>query len=94
MAASNTSLQDLDLYVGEYILPGEGIEIKTFVRDGALRILATGRDEAELVPAKTHEFTVKGVTGYLIKFDIVDGKSVGIDLDVPEGMFKAVRKKP
>ena len=94
MAASNTSLQDLDLYVGEYILPGEGIEIKTFVRDGALRILATGRDEAELVPAKTHEFTVKGVTGYLIKFDIVDGKSVGIGLDVPEGMFKAVRKKP
>lgn len=56
--------------------------------------MATGRDEAELVPAKTHEFTVKGVTGYLIKFDIVDGKSVGIGLDVPEGMFKAVRKKP
>ena len=68
----NTSLADLDLYVGEYTIPGE----------------------AELVATKTHEFTVKGVAGYLLKFEIVDGKSVGIDLDVPEGMFKAVRKKP
>lgn len=94
MESSNTNQPNLDLYVGEYILPGEGIEIKTFIRDGTLRILATGRDEAELVPAKTHEFTVRGVTGYLLKFDIVDGKSVGISLDVPEGMFRAVRKKP
>ncbi|MBK8779881.1 MAG: hypothetical protein IPO25_21680 [Saprospiraceae bacterium] len=33
MAVSNTSLQDLDLYVGEYILPGEGIEIKTLLSE-------------------------------------------------------------
>ena len=90
----NTSLADLDLYVGEYTIPGEGVDIKIFVKEGALWALATERDEAELVPAKTHEFTVKGVAGYLLKFEIVDGKSVGIGLDVPEGMFKAVRKKP
>jgi predicted alpha/beta superfamily hydrolase len=88
------SATDLNLYVGEYVLGDEGIRIKIFVKDGVLKVLATDRPESELVPAKQHEFTVKGQTGYLLQFEVVNGKSVAINLDVPEGMFKAVLKKP
>ena len=78
----------------QWMMGDEGINIKIFLRDGVLKVLATDRPESELVPVKMHDFTVKGQSGYLLQFEVVGGKSVGINLDVPEGMFKAVLKRP
>ena len=87
------SATDLQKYAGEFEITDIGISIKTYVTDGSLRILASDRPEAELVPSKLHEFKVKDVSGYSIIFEMDGDKPKGINLSIPEGNFKATLKK-
>ncbi len=84
---------DLQKYTGEFEIMDIGITIKTFVKDGSLRIIATGRPEAELLPTKLHQFKVKDVSGYSFDFEMDGDKPTAINLIVPEGTFKATLKK-
>jgi uncharacterized protein len=84
---------DLQKYAGEFEIEDVGISIKTFVKDGKLHILATGRPEAELYPIKLHQFSIKTVGGYDFKFEMEGDKPIALNLTAPEGSFKAVAKK-
>jgi uncharacterized protein len=91
--AFKVSAADLQKYTGEFEMEGLNITIKTFVKDGKLHLLATGRPEAELYPTKQHEFTIKNVEGYSFSFDMEGDKPTALNLTVPEGSFKAGVKK-
>ena len=84
---------DLQKYAGEFEITSIGLTIKTYVTDGSLRILASDRPEAELVPSKLHEFKVKDVSGYSLIFEMDGNQPTAIDLSVPEGNFKATLRK-
>ena len=84
---------DLQKYAGEFEITSIGLTLKTYVTNGTLRVLASDRPEAELVPSKLHEFKVKDVSGYNFIFEMVGDKPSAINLSVPEGNFKATLKK-
>jgi len=63
----------LTRYTGEYEF--KSMTVKTFVRDGKLLMSVPGQPEYELVPMKEHEFKIKSLTGYNIRFEM-DGDNV------------------
>jgi uncharacterized protein len=87
------SATDLEKYIGEFEIEGVGVKIKTFMKDGKLHILATGRPEAELSPIKPHQFSIKNAGEYDFKFEMEGDKPTALNLTAPEGSFKAVAKK-
>lgn len=84
---------DLQKYAGEFEITSIGLTLKTYVTAGSLRILASDRPEAELVPSKLHEFKVKDLSGYNFIFEMDGDKPTAINLSVPEGNFKATLRK-
>jgi CubicO group peptidase (beta-lactamase class C family) len=83
---------DLQMYVGDYQLGG--IVVKVYIRgENTLMVLVPGQPDYELVPSKKHEFDLKILKGYSVKFDVSD-KNVASALSFiqPNGVFKATRK--
>ncbi|HSF45144.1 MAG TPA: serine hydrolase [Chitinophagaceae bacterium] len=90
--ALNLKKADLEKYTGEYNLPGAAI--KVYVKgENTLMMLVPGQPDYELVPVKTHEFNIKSLSGYSVKFD-VDEKNIvtAANLVQPNGIFKAPKK--
>ncbi len=83
----------MNRYVGEYEIAG--MVARVYIRGGnTLMLVVPGQPEYELVATKEHEFDLKGLKGFSVKFDTDDaGKTPGLNFIQPNGIFKAVRKK-
>ena len=46
-----------------------------------------------MVPLSTNVFTIKGITGYKIQFEMEGNKPVGLTSTQPNGTYKANVKK-
>ncbi len=86
LAISN---DDLNKYVGQYIL--SGAELSISIKADYLTLLVPGQPEYTLIPIKENEFSIKGITGYKAEFKMNDGK-YNLVLHQPNGVFTAVKK--
>lgn len=89
----NLSAEDLQPFVGEFIIDGVGVTIKTYIQNNVLRVSATGQPDSELYSMKLPDFQVKNASGYLLHFVMEGDKAAAIDVKAPEGTFRAMRKK-
>jgi hypothetical protein len=46
-----------------------------------------------LVPLSLNTFTLKGVPGYTLEFEMDNGKTIGLKSTQPNGTFKAAKSK-
>lgn len=89
----NPSVKDLEKYVGVFDFESVSITATTSIKNGALWILAPGQGEFELIPLSLHQFTIKGVAGYKLSFEMDGEKLLGLTSTQPNGTFKARVKK-
>ncbi len=87
------ALKDLEKYVGAYEFETISLTATTMIKDNALWISAPGQGDFELVPLSTNAFTIKGMSGYKIQFEMDDNKPVGLTSSQPNGTYKAHLKK-
>lgn len=82
----------LESYAGEYDFGG--MVAKVFIKgESTLTLFVPGQPEYELVPVKEHEFKIKILDGFTIKFDVdTSGKVAELISIQPNGTFRARRK--
>lgn len=85
--------KELEKYVGVFQFEGIDLAATTSLKGTALWVSAPGQGDFELVPLSLNTFTVKGVPGYTLKFDVESDKTVGLTAIQPNGTFKAHLKK-
>lgn len=87
------TVSTLNKYVGEYELPG--MLAKVYIRgENTLMLLVPGQPDYELVPVKEHEFDIKNLKGFSVKFSVdKEGRVEHASFIQPNGIFKAIRKK-
>ncbi|HET9746355.1 MAG TPA: hypothetical protein VFP97_11625, partial [Chitinophagaceae bacterium] len=88
-ATFTVTAKDLEKYVGVFQFEGVDIAATTTIKENALWVSAPGQGEYELVPLSLNTFTVKGVQGYTLKFEVDGDKAVGLTAIQPNGTFKA-----
>ncbi|WP_316793972.1 serine hydrolase [Pedobacter frigoris] len=82
----------LSRYTGEYMLGT--IEVKVYVKEKALYVYMPGQPEYELIASDEHDFKIKILDGYQVKFELKNsGKAETVVFIQPNGTFKASRKK-
>jgi CubicO group peptidase (beta-lactamase class C family) len=82
---------ELKKYVGEYELPG--VTTKVYLKNNVLFVFVPGQPEYETIASGNHEFKLKALSGFSIKFDVTDkGDVTGVSFIQPNGTFKAKRK--
>lgn len=83
---------ELEKYCGEYTLGG--MTMKVFLRsDNTLMVFVPGQPEYETIPVGNHEFKLKVLDGYSVRFELDDkDRAAAIFFIQPNGTFKAVRK--
>jgi CubicO group peptidase (beta-lactamase class C family) len=83
---------DLDKYVGDYDL--RGTIVKVYIKgDSTLMILVPGQPDYELIPVAKHEFNLKTLSGYSIRFEGDDKNgTTALNFIQPQGIFKANKK--
>ncbi len=85
------SAADLDKYVGEYELPG--IAAKIYKKSDKLYLFVPGQPEYETLPVGNHEFKLKILEGYSIRFELNDHQQVtAVNFIQPNGTFRAKKK--
>ncbi len=85
---------DLKKYEGDYEL-SSAMNAKVYTKSAnTLYLFVTGQPEYELVPVGINKFSIKGLNGFTILFNLND-KNEAIELVAiqPNGTFKAPRKK-
>lgn len=84
--------EELQKYVGDYDLPGA--VVKVYIKnENVLYVMVPGQPEYETVPVGKHEFKLKVLTGYSVKFEVNDKNEVlSVSFIQPNGIFKAKRK--
>ena len=84
---------DLEKYTGDYDL--NGTTVKVYIRgENTLMVFVPGQTDYELVPVKIHEFDLKVIKGYSVRFEINEkGESTSLSFIQPNGIFKANKKK-
>ncbi len=87
------SLPDMEKYVGVFEFETVPVTATVALKDQALWLTAPGQGSFELLPFSEDAFTLKGVPGYKIQFEIKDQKAVGLSSTQPNGVFKANLKK-
>ena len=85
--------KELEKYVGVFEFEGINLSATTAIKENALWVSAPGQGEFELVPMSQNTFTLKGVQGFTLKFDVDGDKAVGLTSTQPNGTFKAHVKK-
>ena len=85
--------KELEKYVGAFEFEGISLTATTSLKENALWVSAPGQGDYELVPLSPHTFSVKGVSGYTLKFEMDGDKSIGLTAIQPNGTFKAHVKK-
>lgn len=87
------TIKDLEKYVGVYEFEGINLAATTIIKENAIWVSAPGQGEFELMPLSQNTFTVKGVQGYTLKFEMEGNKAIGLTAIQPNGTFKAKVKK-
>jgi len=85
--------KELEKYVGVFEFEGINLSATTAIKENALWVSAPGQGEFELVPMSQNTFTLKGVQGFTLKFEVDGDKAVGLTSTQPNGTFKAKVKK-
>ena len=85
--------KELEKYVAAFEFEGISLTATTMIKDNALWVSAPGQGDYELVPLSTHTFTIKGLQGYKLQFDMDGNKPVGLTSTQPNGTYKAHVKK-
>jgi hypothetical protein len=57
------------------------------IKGNALWVSAPGQGDFELVPLATDAFTIKGMSGYKIQFEMDGNKPVGLTSTQPNGTY-------
>ena len=91
-AVYSLTTNELEKYVGEYEFEGIGLVATTIIKGNALWVSAPGQGEYELAPLSLNTFSVKGVSGYTLKFEVDNDKVAGLTAIQPNGTFKAKKK--
>ena len=81
--------KDLEKYIGIFEFENVPVTATTSMKNGALWISATGQGDFELVPLSLNTFTVKGVQGYTLKFEMENDHPAGLTSIQPNGTYKA-----
>ena len=83
---------ELQKYTGKYDLPG--IEVTMEIRNGnTLFAIIPGQPDYELIPLGNHEFKLKILDGFSVRFELNDkGEVVTANFIQPNGIFKARKK--
>lgn len=85
--------KDLEKYVGAYEFESISLTATTTIKGHALWVSAPGQGDFELVPLSTNTFSLKGMSGYTLKFEMNGDKTEGLTAIQPNGTFKAHLKK-
>jgi uncharacterized protein len=85
--------KDLEKYVGAFEFETIPLVATTSMKGNALWVSAPGQGDFELVPLSANTFSVKGVSGYTLKFEMNGDKPEGLTSIQPNGTFKAHLKK-
>jgi predicted alpha/beta superfamily hydrolase len=85
--------KELEKYVGAFEFESISLTATTMIKSNALWVSAPGQGEFELVPLSTDAFTIKGMSGYKIQFEMDGNKPVGLTSTQPNGTYKAHVKK-
>ena len=81
----------LKKYEGEYELGA--VTAKVYLKSNVLYVFVPGQPEYETIPAGNHEFKLKVLPGYSVKFEVNDnGDVTALNFIQPNGTFKAKRK--
>jgi predicted alpha/beta superfamily hydrolase len=92
-ATFSLTAKDLEKYVGAFEFEAISLTATTMIKENALWVSAPGQGDFELVPLSTNVFTIKGMQGYKIEFEMDGNKPVGLTSTQPNGTFKAHVKK-
>jgi predicted alpha/beta superfamily hydrolase len=85
--------KELEKYVATFEFESVSITATTMLKDNALWVSAPGQGEFELVPLSKDSFTIKGLQGYKLQFEMDGNKPVGLTSTQPNGTYKAHVKK-
>jgi len=85
--------KDLEKYVAAFEFEAISLTATTTIKNNALWISAPGQGDYELVPLSTNSFSIKGLQGYKLQFEMDGNKPVGLTSTQPNGTFKAHVKK-
>ncbi len=86
------SKSELEKYIGEYEL--SGVQAKIYLKGTVLVVFVPGQPEYETIPLGNHEFKLKALDGFSIKFDVTEKNEVtALNFIQPNGTFKAPKKK-
>jgi predicted alpha/beta superfamily hydrolase len=92
-AVFTVSPRDLEKYVGVFEFESVPITATTSIKNNALWVEAPGQGEYELVPTSLHTFTIKGLQGFKLVFEMEGDKAVGLTSTQPNGTFKGTARK-
>lgn len=92
-ATFSLTTKELERYVGAFEFEGISLTATTMIKNNALWISAPGQGDYEMVPLSPDTFTIKGVSGYTLKFEMDGDKAVGLTSTQPNGTYKAHVKK-
>jgi CubicO group peptidase (beta-lactamase class C family) len=85
------SKEELEKYAGEYELGG--VIAKVYLRGETLMVFVPGQPDYETVPIGNHEFKLKVLEGYSVRFEMgEDSRAAAAYFVQPNGTFKASRK--
>lgn len=84
---------DLKKYVAEFEFEDISLTATTAIKDNTLWVSAPGQGEFELVPLSPDTFTIKGLQGYKLHFEMDGNKLLGLTSTQPNGTYKAHVKK-
>ena len=92
-ATFTLTAKELEKYVGVFEFEAINLAATTTVKGNALWVSAPGQGDYELVPLSPDVFTIKGMSGYKIEFEMDGNKPVGLTSTQPNGTYKAHVKK-
>lgn len=86
------STDELKMYEGVYEF-APGAEMKVYIKENELKAFLKGQPEYTLLFMGGHKFQLKGLTGFVMIFDVDDNNNVsGVTSSQPNGDFKAKKK--
>jgi hypothetical protein len=92
-ATFTLTAKELEKYIGAFEFETISLTATTSIKNNALWVVAPGQGEFELVPLSPDSFTIKGLQGYKIQFEMDGNKPVGLTSTQPNGTYKAHLKK-
>lgn len=87
------SVKELEKYVGAFEFETISLSSITLIKDNALWVSAPGQGNFELAPLSPDIFSIKGLQGYKIQFEMDGNKLLGLTSIQPGGTYKAHVKK-